>query len=90
MYDRYQASGLHVSSSYAQLESTHHELDDVDPEMLILHRIQTNTGLAEPLYDLAIRRILEQRHVILDYQLLARRQGNRVTHADTKIGRHPA
>lgn len=58
--------------------------------MLILHRIQTDTSFAEPLYNLAIRRILEQRHIILDYQLLARRQGYRVTDANPKIGRHPA
>ena len=42
-----------------------HELDDVDPEMLVLHRVQADRRVAQTSHDLGVRRIDDKLNVVL-------------------------
>jgi len=57
MYDGNQSRGLVSARLSPSPFVTHHELHDVDTEVLILHRVQAKTSLTQPVHNGTIRRI---------------------------------
>lgn len=44
---------------------TYHELNDVDPEMLILHRVEPDTSFTKLRNDLTPRCVLQELNIVL-------------------------
>lgn len=57
-----------MSASHAHFFA-YHELDDVDAEVLVLHRVQADRRPAQLPHDLAVRRVHKEGHMVLYCQL---------------------